>query len=208
MGSITVEAAIVVPVIILSLVAIIYASFLAFQKAYLQLLADRTAERGAHFWKNRYANIETGRDYKTCPEGMELYWWIWDTSNDEKRAKVESYLENRAGRYSIIKSADRKAHVSLLNYIAGKKVRVAIEESYVIPGASLLKAFGIRDKYKIRVVSEAVIRDPDEFIRNVDLLIDVERELEEKFPGLKATGDKVRGVIEDMHDRIKKLLEW
>jgi len=206
-GSIAVEAAIVVPTVILSLIAIIYISFLVFQRAYLQLLADRTAERGAHFWRNRYSNIETGRDYKISPEGMELYWWLWDTSNEEKRIKVESYLESRAGRYSIIKAADRKASVNLLNYVIGKKVRVVIEESYIIPGADFLKVFGIKNVYKIKAVSESVISDPDELIRNVDLLIDVERELEEKYPGLKNTGDKIRSIVKDMHNRIKKLLE-
>jgi len=206
-GSIVVEAAIVVPVIILSLIAIIYISFLVFQKAYLQSLADTTAKKGADFWKNRYSNIETGRDYKIIPEGMELYWWIYDTSNEEKKTKLESYLENRAGRYSIIKAADRKAYVSLLNYVIGKKVKVVIEESYIIPGADFLKVFGIKNVYKIKAVSESVISDPDELIRNVDLLIDVERELEEKYPGLKNTGDKIRSIVKDMHNRIKKLLE-
>ncbi|HHV99112.1 MAG TPA: hypothetical protein GXX36_06000 [Clostridiaceae bacterium] len=206
-GSIVVEAAIVVPIIILSLIAIIYVSFLTFQKAYLQLLADRTAEKGAHFWKNRYSNVETGRDYKICPEGMELYWWLWDTSNEEKRNKLESYLESRAGKYSIIKAVDRKASVSLLNYVIGKKVRVVIEESYIIPGADLLKMFGIKNVYKIKAVSESMISDPDELIRNVDLLIDIERELEEKYPELRDTRDKIQSTLESIHDSVKKLLE-
>ena len=206
-GSIVVEAAIVVPVIILSLIAIIYVAFLTFQKAYLQSLADRTAERGAHFWKSRYSNIETGRDNKICPEDMELYWWICDSSNEEKRIKLESYLEKRAGRYSIMKAADRKAYASLLNYVIGKKVRVIIEESYIIPAADFLKVFGIKNTYKIRAISEAAISDPDELIRNVDLLIDVGRELEEKYPELKASGDQMWSFVDNIHNQVKKVFE-
>lgn len=206
-GSIVVEAAIVIPIIILSIIAIIYMSYLVFQKAYLQSLADGTAERGAAFWKNRYSNIETGKDYKICPEGMELYWWLCDTSSSTKKNMLKASLERKAGKYSVIKAADRKVDACLLNYIVGKKVKVTIEETYRIPGAELLKIFGIKNNYKIKAVSEAMISDPDELIRNVDFLIDIERELEERYPSLKATGDKVRDIIKNVDDRVNSLFK-
>ena len=67
--------------------------------------------------------------------------------------------------------------------------------------------FGIKNVYKIKAVSESVISDPDELIRNVDLLIDIERELEEKYPELGVTREKIQSVLGSIHNRIKELLE-
>ncbi len=70
-----------------------------------------------------------------------------------------------------------------------------------------MKLFGGNDTVTISAKATSTINDPDEFIRTADLVIDIEKKLENKFPELKRIGDKTRETLNDMKDKLKKFVD-
>ena len=206
-GSITVEASIVIPIVILSITAFIFMGFLLYQRSLMQSAADRAAESGAASWKNPMADTSTGKTAKVELESAGLYWRILDTGRNDKLDKIKLYTETLLKKNNIICPENSLVKVDIIDYKVYRKLEVILENSYRMPIGGFLRIFGASDHFIIRVKSCAVIDDPTELIRNTDLLIDIEKELEDKYPGVKNLAEKTRSVISDMKGKIGKFLE-
>jgi len=88
-GSMTVEAALIFPIIFFALLATMYVVFMIYEHAYVQSLANEAAYRGSAVWSHSERNMETG--YVSVENyGLslgDLYWRIRDseTSIDVKK---------------------------------------------------------------------------------------------------------------------------
>ena len=193
-GSITVEASIVVPIVILSIVAFIFIGLLLYQRALLQSTADEASCAGAASW---CASESVGE--------IALYWRIYDTNTDEKIGNIEKYAQERLKNKNILKAQITNIHAKITDYKIYRKLEVTLENKYKIPVAGFLRIFGFNNYFTIRVNSCAVIDEPAEFIRNVDFVIDVEKELEEKHPEIKDFAQKTRDTISEIKSKIDKL---
>jgi hypothetical protein len=205
-GSITVEAAIVIPIVILSIIAIIYIVFIIYQKAIMQVAVDDAASRGATAWDKSFNSLETIKVEKESLGDRGLYWRIYDSEKTSRQQVVTEYLDRRYGRYVILRESGRQSNVELKDYIVYKKLIVTMESSYRLPIDGLLDMFGIGNHYTIKVRSEAVVNEPVEFIRNTDFILDMERKLERRYPALKNLGDKTREVMDKIKNKIFELL--
>lgn len=204
-GSLTVEASIVIPVVILSIFAFINLSLLLFRQSHLQAAADIAARQGALSWRNIKRDIETGRISVDNLNEPGLYWRLYDSRSKDKEERLLDYLDAKAKRGEILAAANTDMSVNIRDYVIYKKLEVKLEHSYKIPGANFLRMFGFNEYYKITARSEAVVNDPVELIRNMDFIIDVEKELEEKHPGIKNLAEKTRGVLKEISGTLKKL---
>lgn len=198
-GGVVVEAAIVVPIVILSLTAVIYIALVLYQRAYLQFLADKMVKQAVLMWNNSARDLETGRLDLQGMDGISLYRRIFDREKGDKIRKILEYADKNSGRGNILKGRGIKIQVELLDYIVYKKLVVTVEDSYHIPVGKLLNIFGMGERLSIRVSSEAVLDEPAEFIRNTDFILDLKRELEHKNPGIRDMAEKTRSVM----DKIK-----
>lgn len=207
-GSIVVEASIVVPFIILSIISVIYIALLLFQHAYMQTLADSAAERGAVIWSNKSKDIIIAGKLGIDDLGREgLYWRLIDPDKQDKESKVTGYIDSKMGGYNLLHGIDKKVTVELKDYIVYKKLVVRTESTYRLPLGNLLHMFGFEQYYKVSGESEAIIDDPTEFVRNVDFVLDTERELESRYAGIRDMGEKMRGIIDSIKDKIYKFFK-
>ena len=55
--------------------------------------------------------------------------------------------------------------------------------------------------------SYSIINEPAEFIRNIDMAVDIERGLEVKYPGLQNTADKVRQIYGKLMEKVSEFME-
>ncbi|MCX7749699.1 MAG: pilus assembly protein [Clostridia bacterium] len=205
-GSMIVEASLVIPIVLAAVFALLYFSLLLYHAAYLQSVADKACERGAVVWTNYAKDMGTGGLRKEELQYDHLYWRVFGIGTEEKQKKVEAYVESKLDDYIYLQSLHKgqglkRTHVAYENYFFYKKLVVTIDESYKIPIGGLLNIFGINDGFKVQVRSEAVINEPVEFIRNTDFLLDVEKELENKYPTLKNSVDKIREVMANVKDK-------
>ena len=69
-----------------------------------------------------------------------------------------------------------------------------------------MRIFGGSDSVRI-TAKAAAVNEPAELIRNADFIIDIEKKLEGKFPGLKKAGEKIRETMNDMKERLERFVD-
>ena len=206
-GSITVEASIIVPITILSIVALIYIGIVFYQQAQIRSAADMAVEAGADVWSDALADMGTGRAEMLDSAGGSLYWRLVDNESDEKLERITRYTEKALEKGKLLNAATTKVSVNIRDYIVYKKLEVSVENTYELPLGSLLKIFGASGRFSIKVKSESVIDEPVELIRNVDFAIDLEKELEDRFPELKNLREKTRDTLTGVKGKINEFLD-
>lgn len=137
-GSTTVEAALLVPVIFLSIIAVIFVGLLLSERCSMQAAADYASSAGK-------ADAAVSYKYSGMavqPENTEL---VSDTDN----------------------------------HFINKKLRVSLRQNYAVPVPGFMSIFGLKSGLGMKVVSEAVISKPEDLIRNIDLAVDIKKDLTE-----------------------------
>lgn len=79
-------------------------------------------------------------------------------------------------------------------------VTVTVAVKYPLP--ALFKSFGLEDEYEYGVSAKMTVNDPDEFIRNADLAVDLIAEIDRK------TGNHVSGIIKKFEELGTKIIDW
>lgn len=187
------EAAIVMPVVIFSLIAIFYMSMLLYQQVYIQRIADEAAERGSAL------------NYDFTEEG--LYSELYDTNSKNKTERVYKYIDSNLYTKNLMIAVEHKTDVEIKDYIVYKKIVVKIESTYNIPAGRILSIFGIGDSITLKAQSESVVDNPVQLIRNTDLIIDIISELEEKYPWIRDVSEKIGGTFSEIKNSIDKYFE-
>ncbi len=202
-GSLTVEATIVIPVVIFTLIALILIGEFLYQQSYIQSVADRTVCRGAEVWNNPSKDMIMGYISKDKMKDVCLYWRIpfleSSKARNTKQSKIEEYTKYLMSRVSILDKPDSLDVTARMetDYIIYKKIRVTVEAEYKNPFAPVLRVFGLKDTITIRVHSEAVVNEPVEFIRTTDFALDVVKEIDNgvfKGKGSEVVTDVRKGI--------------
>lgn len=209
-GSTTIEAALIFPIIFLSIIALIFVCIFLYEQAYMKSLADRAAERGAAIWKNPQSDMTISLVKLEHFKDNDPYWRIYDTNKSKKEEKIEQYLKKSLSQYSILQSRDKDAPMNttdiefsanLKNYIVYKKLVVTVKKKFKLPIGNILNVFGIDNTITIYAESETVINEPAEFIRNADFAIDMGKRID------ALTGnniEKIRDKVTSFLDGIKQ----
>ncbi|AEV68358.1 TadE/TadG family type IV pilus assembly protein [Acetivibrio clariflavus] len=213
-GSTTVEAALIIPIIFLSIITLIYVSIFLYEQAYIKSLADRAAERGAAIWKNPESDMYISLVKLEHFKDNDPYWKVIDYKEKSKKEKVENYIKNSLKQYSILQSGDKKVpmnttdiqfDVEVKNYLVYKKLTVTVKKNFKLPIGNILSIFGIGNTVSIQAKSEALINDPSEFIRNTDFAIDMGKRIDNltgnNFEKIK---DKVNNFLDGIKSKFSK----
>jgi hypothetical protein len=177
-GIFTIEASIVMPIVILCIIVLISISTVLNKKAVLQSFADRYTYNAAEAWNGMQPD----------PEVIQpLYWRIIDPDKGEKLLYIKNILikELHCGNVYGIDNAD--VHISMHDYFIIKKIRIEIT------------------KNNISVSSESMIKDKTEFVRNIDFICELWNHAEEKFSGLKGFSDSIRDIFTKAENAFKSL---
>lgn len=220
-GSITVEAALIVPFIFLGILLTLYITFILYQYASLQAVANNTAERVASIWRyvevglemdkdsdtNRLSSTDVINGYVNIDDSrISLYSRLYDLKKSAKEEALENYIIDNVGMIEIANNrsiSPIKPQVKYKRGVLGSSVEIIIEEPYGIPIDGINKIFGIEEKFTIRVRSQAVVDDPAELIRNIDFASDMiqkNEKLKDITEKTKDRMDNVRKKIEDILD--------
>ena len=205
-GSITVEASIIIPLVILSIAAAIYIGMLLYQKALLQSAAGAAAEAGAAVWAAGTDALDSYRPDRGM-EGFRLYRRIYDRSAEDRLRKIEEYALSLASRDELVKSEGSEAQAVLRDHIICRKLEVTITKYYRIPLGRFMKIFGGSDKVMITAKAVSTVSEPAELIRTTDFIIDLEKKLEDRFPELKKAGEKTRETMNELKERIERFAD-
>jgi len=115
--------------------------------------------------------------------------------------KIVAYVESRC-----LSSKAGELHVNgyAVNYLIYKEVVVNAEREFTIPVDLKFLAFiKFPQSIKVSVTSTAVVQNPDEFIRNMDIVVDFVEYIFEKF---ELTG--IKDAINSFGRQVKTVLGW
>jgi len=206
-GSFTVEASIVAPIVILSIIAVILIGLILYQRAVLQSTADKAVQAGAASWESLSSDTATGKTTIDELDDNGLYWRLFEADREAKTAKLEKFAEELLVKKNILKPESSSVSVVIRDYTVYKRLELTIENFYRVPGSAVMRIFGSDGKLRLKVISFAVVDDPAELIRNTDFILDIEKELENKYPALKNLGDKTRGIFNKIKDGLEKFTD-
>ena len=91
-GNFTVEACIIVPTIILSILALIMIGEFLYQKSCIQSITDQAAQRGAEIWNSPSKDMIYAQITKESMGDVSLYWRLWgmDFAKEKRSLKLEN----------------------------------------------------------------------------------------------------------------------
>ncbi len=201
-GSVTIEASIVVPVVFLSVIAVLYMGVLMYHKAFICSVTSSAAERAALLWGKHYDDFESGSGDTGKISSDNLYSRFFEDNLDDRKYSIREYIFSELDRCGFLKEIEREADIQLINYVVYRKIKIKVICSYKNPTAGFLKIFGVRDTFTVVSRREAILNDTPEFIRNTDFLCDVEKEIENKYPEIKNITDKIRNGFYDIKKNV------
>ena len=177
-GDAVVEAAMLFPIIILICAALVLLSI------YMPLRA--AMQRSTQYAATAIATERSDTWLRFDPDTLSYYWLndrdelgnvyssligalVGNNRDDEDNAKQAVLnMENR----NILKpSSDLTVEYGVVNYIVYKEIVVTARRTVPVP--LNLTMFGIPKNVELVVTSTAVVQNGDEFIRNMDLAVDV-----------------------------------
>lgn len=170
-GSITVEAAVIVPIVIIAVMVVLHIVLLIFQSCIMHIAANKISERAAAVWQKPNIAFETGKTTKSDIEELEIY-RRWNFNNSADKRELQEYAIDMLRSASILKGEDIKVDILYQNTIITQKITVKLSASYTNPLGGLTGAWGLGGRTQLNVQSQSVVDDPVEFIRNSDFILE------------------------------------
>ena len=212
-----VENVIVLPLIFIVIYFMIMTCFVMHDRSTLDAAAKRGAIYAAHCICNpNYATIlsksGSSKGNLDVKEGIESftftgvggkikpYRYIFTTSNlnGQVQEEVRAILEQTRIPWRKIDVDDIR--YTNINKIYYQDVTVSISARYPLP--RFFGAFGLDTEYEYKVSAGMTVNDPDEFIRNADLVVDLIVEIDHR------TGGHLSNALDKVKSMGSKVGEW
>lgn len=194
-GSFTIEASLVFPVVLFTLVILLFFSMYMYQKTFLNQHAYAASERAAYSWDNSHKQAMTG-EFATG-EYDNLYWRLkddqllgalfgWAGADNQVTVSVPageggSLSEQKLSQAVQDMPTAMTGTIEYQNTLIQRKVTTKLEQMISLPLPSFLFDSG----NSVFTTASSAVVEPVEFIRTVDLI----RYYGAKFKGKGGTGD-------------------
>lgn len=183
-GSMTIELAIIFPLVIMVMLVMIYIVLLYYQYTAIHALSNQAIMNSGlslgklKNGKNTEALIDEGK-FNSSEINSPLYWRIalWDNQQSQKEA-IEGYMLNKLGKYQILSPKEVKIEVEIKNYLLYQKIILVVKARYEPPVPFISTILADSEGFHIRTRSETIVKDPTEVIRNIDFAEDLLSEYE------------------------------
>lgn len=199
-GLFTLEAALIMPVVILTVIVAVFSGMVLCQQLMVQGCADRAAERGAEIWASPGSDAETGEMgefNRNETSETNLYWRIRDKDKDEKIGQIKEYASELLSGKTVFIPTDTTIDVAVKNYLFYKELKVKVLFKFKLPVAGISLMFGGKGEVSVKAESVVRINEPAEFIRNTDFVIDIGKEIKEAFPQIDEIKNRINGELKD-----------
>lgn len=208
-----VENVIVLPLVFVIIIFMIVSAFLIHDRTTIESAARRGVTYASHCIADpNYATLvgQSGElDFSKSVESINF-------SSVGKNIKAYRYLTGGASVQGVVeaevKKIVNKSRINWLpqdsitvtckqeNKIIYQDVTVRVTASYHIP--KWFEWFGLESEYKIETEAKIAAVDPDEFIRNADLVVDLITQVD------KITGEHIGKALDSISSMASKLLDW
>lgn len=213
-GSLTVEAVLVIPIIIFVLFWLLNIAFILYQYAALQNIANQAVEAAQSGWDNTSKDISSGRLENSKQLDDEwLYWNVADKDCTLKESSLKNWVMKRLQKDSLmaifageVKQGNVIIEINELSILSLRRtleIRITDKRSTLF--SPLRSMFGVELTDQVTVVSRGNLQDPAEFIRNLDWSADLYSEHLKNNPdgGLAEASRKIGEIKAKCIDLLK-----
>ncbi|KAB3532806.1 TadE/TadG family type IV pilus assembly protein [Alkaliphilus serpentinus] len=205
-GSITVEAALIFPLVFCVIVFTMYIVFFLYQYAYLQASANYIAGKTASQWKYLLEDTTVEDIQESAPliyHRPSLYWRLYDFTKNAKVNLMTQYNDLEINKHRLIsKASGENFPVIFQNSLLSNRIIVSYEEVYKTPIDAITNLLGVNNLFKIQIKAQSTINDPAEGIRNMDFALD----MLQKNERAKDLHDQYFERVEAVKDDVKEFL--
>lgn len=207
-----VENVIVLPIVFIVLISIIVTAFLIHDRATMEAAAKRGAIYAANCISNpNYATIVGQTGDLDVAKDAEFQFSSVGRNVNAYRAfnggadvsgvvvqKVTKIVEKT--RITWLPQEAVKISCNQKNMFLYQDVEVVITASYKVP--EIFAMFGLDTEFNYKATAKTRTNDPDEFIRNADLIVDIITDID------NMTGGNLNKATTKIKDLATKVLEW
>ncbi len=216
-----VENVIVLPLIFIVIYSIIIMSFVTHDKGTMEAAAKHGAIYASHCISDpNFANVLAGSgsekgtldttinaakgdkfSFSGLGKNIEPYRYITGGTNkinSQVEDEVRAIVDNTRIHWRDIEVDDIK--YTCVNKIFYQDVTVTVEASYPIP--KFFEIIGLGSELEYSVTAKMTVNDPDEFIRNADMVVDLITDID------NSTGGNLKKVTDKISQLATKLLDW
>jgi len=151
-GSLTVEASLVFPIVVLAIAMVIFITFLMYQHIYTETSVNLAAERSVPVLENVNVDIATG--------------WV-DAVNLEKS------LYEKLNIFNLLTPRSRTLEITSVNHLIYQTLEIEVTENYSLPAGRIFGLIGLNDGITRTAQAQVTIIEPEEMIRNIDLIMQI-----------------------------------
>lgn len=177
-GAVTVEYAIIFPIVIICIIILIYLGLLYYQQSLMQAVVSESVQNWALLWgyDPKGVDAKAGITNQNTYFSEGLYWHIFPNL-DEREKNVVDTIKNELITKSILRPiGDINVETKCSNLLIYKKVGFRAKAIYPLPFKGLLRLIGSSGNITMEAYSETIINDPKEFIQNIDYLLQIYEE--------------------------------
>lgn len=216
-----VENVVILPLIFIIIYAMILTCFVVHDRSTLEAAAKRGAIYASHCISdpnystileksgNQQGQLDTSIDifdgnsfsFIGVGKNIQPYRYLTGSSGNIDaivRAEVESIVNETRIPWRTIEVDD--IQFSKVNKLLYQDVTVTLKADYPIP--KFFSAFGLDTDYEYSVSAKMTVNDPDEFIRNADMVVDLITDIDNK------TGNHISNAVDKIKDLASKIVDW
>ncbi len=182
------------PILIFIVSALAYVGLYLYQRVAIQACAKLAADKVSSSWFEKQGEFVTDNAGTKTQDGLKLYRRIFDSDKDKKREEAALYAAGLLKERSILKPTYESIRVFVEDGFLTKKIIVQIKCSYPLP-LGIAGLFGGGEGVTVKSEAVSIVKEPAELIRNTDFLIELEKDLEKEFPGIREFRQKLTESI-------------
>jgi len=211
-ASALVENVIILPIIFIVLYSMMITAFIVHDRSTIEAAASRGAVYASHCVSDpNYAAIvgQSGEldipadktfSFSGVGKNIDAYRYIFggDSIEDQVQQEVTKIVEKTRINWRPLETV--KVSCKQENMFLYQNVTVEVTADYSIP--KFFAAFGIETDYEYTATAKISATDPDEFIRNADLVVDLITQVDEAF------GNPIGKTLDKISTLADKVLDW
>ena len=191
-GDAVVEAAILFPIIIMIFAALVLLAIYLPTRAALQRATQQTATAIATERSDTWLRFNENALVYQWDMSKGLFPYVYESffmGTGDAQSKGSDIITNSEGR-GISSKAGMLTYLDcqVVNYIVYKEVVATATREFYVPGG--LSFIGFPETIPITVTSTAVVQNGEDFVRNMDLVVEFISYISEKF-GLTNVGESI-----------------
>lgn len=208
-----VENVIILPLVFVIIIFMIVSAFIIHDRTTVESAARRGATYASHCIADpNYATLVgqsgdldfsksvEGISFSSIGKNIDAYRYLTGGSSVQNVVETEVKKIINKSRINWIPQDSITVTCNQENKIIYQNISVIVTTKYHLP--EWFKWFGLETEYKIETEAKLAAVDPDEFIRNADLVVDLITQID------SSTGGHIGKALDSISSLASKLLDW